>query len=159
MNDDVSDKDKARAEKKLARQAAFAEKFERTRHRRLLMETAPNPSPHMDYVVTLRTELVLPLQNQPLELILRYIPDKTIMHPDAVDRYLVQVKREHWDSIEEVASAITEDFKNEIIARWARLTIRGKAILGGIEGEHTIIAEETQPGWNDKGMLNRIGLD
>lgn len=149
----------AKAERKAARAKAFADRFERTRHRRLNIEATDNPSPHLDYVITLRTEITLRNQNSPVKLVIRYVPDKHIMSPEGMESYMANLRADSgWDSLESVATAISDDFKNELLTRWCHVVVKGELIIDGIVGEHSIFSEDRLPGWDNEKLLSRLDL-
>lgn len=137
----------------------FTERFERTRQRRNLIQHADNPSSHVDYVITLRTELTLANQNTPVRVVIRYVPDKHIMTPAAMETYMRHVRQEGWDTLEDLATTIADDFKNELLTRWCHVLIKGDLIIDGIVGEHSIFSEDRQPGWENEKLLSRLDLE
>ena len=137
----------------------FAERFEKTRKRRETIKTRVNPSSDADYVITLRTEMTLLQQNSPIRVTIRYVPDKKIMTPGTIEAYFNHLKSENWETLEDLATTITSDFKNELLTRWCNITIRSTLIIDGVVGEHNIFAEDRAPNWDNDRLLSRLDLD
>jgi 7-cyano-7-deazaguanine reductase len=97
---------------------------------------------------------------RPVAVELRYVPDRLILRPVALGRYLEAMGGESWESLEALATAVLEDLNNETVARWLqvelRLTAGGKAGEEGALADHAVLLEERQPKWDNPTLLSRL---
>jgi 7-cyano-7-deazaguanine reductase len=123
--------------------------------RREILQPVVNPGGGRDYVVTLREPLVLEGQGGLMQVTLRYVPDRQLLEPANFTTYLGRLAPVPWDTLEAAAVAILDDIANELVPRWAQVTLRGTA-PGEAPSSHEISLEESQPGWRNDDLLYRL---
>lgn len=114
--------------------------------------SSSNPYRHKNYCVTISQETSLNGQN--FSLTLRYIPDKMLLEHESVVAYLKSAIAHRQDHIETLAHDILEDIMNLIIPRWLEVTL--KQISNKAGQQISITIEESQPNWDDNGLLGRL---
>ena len=123
--------------------------------RREILQPVANPGGGRDYVVTLRERLVLENQGGAMQVTLRYVPDRQLLEPANFTTYLAGLAPIPWETLEAAAVAILDDVANELVPRWAQVTLRGTA-PGEAPSSHEISLEESQPGWRNDDLLYRL---
>jgi 7-cyano-7-deazaguanine reductase len=118
--------------------------------RRELLKPVTNPGGARDYVITLWAERLL-LAPAGTTAVLRYVPDRLILEPANFETYALEIGKITWESLEAVAVAILDDIANELVPRWAQVTLRAKSPNG-----HEIAIEESQPGWRNEDLIYRL---
>ena len=124
--------------------------------RRGHLSVRPNPSPGLDYVVTLEGRFRARGQAAEIALGLRYVPDRLILAGAAVEAYLGALGGASWSSLEAIAGAALEDLNNELVARWVHLTLCVEHGAGTRHQSHRVTFEDHQPGWDNPGLLARL---
>jgi len=121
--------------------------------RRRAIAAQPNPERALDYLVTLRGELALP--DGAATVRLRYVPDRLILPPPALNTYITALAGQQPAGLEAAGAAMLRDIGNEVVPRWlqVRLTRRMPTT-----GRHVVVLEESQPGWENPGLLARLGF-
>lgn len=133
---------------------AFAEdRFAAPAGRREQLTTAPSPTPHHDYVVTFAGRVDRALPGRPLDLRLRYVPDRRTVDRVALERYLDGLGDHAWPSLEAIAAAIVDDVNNEAVPRWVSVTLSDAS---GAAAHHAVLFEDRQPGWDNPALLARL---
>ncbi|MEX0693142.1 MAG: hypothetical protein WD075_01735 [Rhodospirillales bacterium] len=116
------------------------------RQRRSILETRPAPLPHHDAVVILESACM------DANLRLRYVPDRDILNPDSLARYVDALAQMPFASFEETAQLILEDITDQVIPSWLEVTLsRHDAQM-----RHEVRIEDRQPNWKDRGLLARL---
>lgn len=123
--------------------------------RRSRLVTMTNPNPRHDYVVTLSGELRLPALAVSISATLRYVPDGSVLQPNALGAYLTAIEGNSWQTLEDVATAVLTDVNNEIIPRWVHIHLSATGADG--HGRHDIDVEDRQPNWENAGLIARLG--
>lgn len=116
------------------------------RQRRDLLVTTPAPQPRHDAVVILENGF------RDVHLRLRYVPDRDVLLPDSLGNYLVAIGAMDFSSFESTAQTILEDINDQVIPSWLEVTLRKRT--GEIH--HEVRIEDRQPGWKDRGLLDRL---
>ena len=116
------------------------------RVRRALLQTAAAPQPRHDAVVI--------LENDGLGAVLRlrYVPDRDVLVPDSLVQYVRTLAEMTFNSFEETAQTILEDINDQVIPSWVEVTLR--QTRDGMH--HEVRIEDRQPGWHDRGLLDRL---
>jgi 7-cyano-7-deazaguanine reductase len=118
--------------------------------RRELLKPSANPGGARDYMITLRVGQ-LHIRPDGASVVLRYVPDRLILEPPDFEAYTLEIGKLEWDSVEAVAVAILDDIANQLVPRWAQVTLRAKGPSG-----HEIAIEESQPGWRNEDLIYRL---
>lgn len=124
--------------------------------RRDILQPLANPGSGRDYVVTLRGKLDLNGRQGPLSVIVRYVPDRSVLEPANFDGYLAAIGPQAWETLESIAVAISDDISNQLIPRWSQATLREHDPSSGAACGHDICIEEHQPGWHNEDLLYRL---
>jgi 7-cyano-7-deazaguanine reductase len=85
--------------------------------RREILEPTANPGSAGDYVITLRASIARAEGTAAASVVLRYVPERQILTPANFERYIGEVGRLAWESLEAVAVAILDDVANELVPR------------------------------------------
>jgi hypothetical protein len=124
--------------------------------RRETLHPISNPGGGRDYVITLRATIGRSRdENNTIDIILRYVPDRMILQPENFREYLDYINSLEWKTLEATAVAILDDIGNELVTRWAQVTLR-HANNTQTAAEHDIIVEDIQPGWRNDDLLYRL---
>ena len=130
--------------------------------RRTALAVLDNPSPELDYVVTLNAVAMLQGLPDSVRLRIRYVPDQLILDPGSLDRYIEALRNQSWSSLEETGAAILTDLGNELVARWTEVmleTRRTGTNQGTLaENHHVLLLTDHQPDWNNPALLKRLPL-
>lgn len=130
-----------------------------TTERRSLLSTGANPDSRVDYVARLGGHADIADGTGRLEVDLRYVPDKAILAPEALGRYLGALGAGTWSSVEEIATAVLDDINNEVVPRWVRVTVvRGDKVHPAID-HHSVTLEDRQPKWDNPAIVARARRD
>lgn len=116
------------------------------RDRRQLLATTDAPQPRHDAVVVLENDCM------GATLRLRYVPDRDVLMPESLDTYLGAVAKSSFASLEETAQTILEDINDQVIPSWLEITLTRH----GTQTRHEVRIEDRQPGWQDRGLLDRL---
>ncbi|GEO82263.1 hypothetical protein [Pararhodospirillum oryzae] len=113
--------------------------------RRTALEGRPNPALRRDFLVVLEGHGPLLEPGGPPPVVeLAYVPDRVVLDPGAFRRYLHGLGRWRWPGPEDMALAVIEDVGNELVPRWARVSVR----MEGADGApHRVMIEDHQPLW------------
>ena len=114
--------------------------------RRSHLQTADNPEPRLDYIVTLEGSIGSNL------LRLRYVPDRQILLPASLSDYLAGFDAAGLQ-LEGIAAMILHDLNNELVARWVQVSVSQSDLSGPA---HTVSIEDRQPKWDNPGLLARL---
>lgn len=130
------------------------------RSRRALLDTFPNPSGRLDYVVTLSGMLArsdgTTVPHLPAAMTLRYIPDRLVLDPDCLPRYLDEISSTDWDSVEAMAITLLDDLNNELVPRWINVAVRRHPDATEPLEHHEVVVEDRQPRWENRRLLDRM---
>jgi NADPH-dependent 7-cyano-7-deazaguanine reductase QueF len=116
--------------------------------RRDYVTTIDNPNTRIDYVVSLSG-----VMTDLCRVEVRYIPDASILTPDALATYLHTLANLTWTHLEEIAASIVSDLNNELVPRWVQITVAGT----NDAFTHRVTLEDRQPRWDNPVLLSRIG--
>ncbi|MEQ8318629.1 MAG: hypothetical protein RH946_00080 [Rhodospirillales bacterium] len=116
------------------------------RIRREILETLPAPQPRHDAVVVLESDCM------GAKLRLRYVPDRDVLVPESLSRYVEALARLPFTSFEETAQTILEDINDQVIPSWLEVMLT----RNGPEMRHEVRIEDRQPNWQDRGLLGRL---
>ena len=127
--------------------------------RRDLMETQPNPDPSHDYLSTLSCQTT-PTRAAPLQLQIRYVPDRLIVTQAALDHYLSAFNGLPIETAEHAALTLLEDVNDVLIPRWIEISVT--VLHSSPEGNHlpfshAVTVEDRQPGWDNSRLIARLG--
>ncbi len=128
--------------------------------RRARLVHRANPHSRLDYLVTLRGTIhpadasCLAGEADRAAALLRYVPDRDVLAPDALDDYFADLGARPWDSLEALATTFLEDVNNELVPRWVMVTLSTPA--GPYDDGHSVTIEDRQPRWNNQVLLNRL---
>ena len=117
-----------------------------------MIQTAPNPDPAYDYVVTLEGQIGT-VSHSETGLIVRYVPDRLVIDHESFMVYAREIGERNWPNLESLAVAIIEDINNELVPRWVRVWINGRA---GDHARHQAVIEDRQPQWKNEELLNGL---
>jgi NADPH-dependent 7-cyano-7-deazaguanine reductase QueF len=93
---------------------------------------------------------------KPTHLSIQYVPDRTIVDPDAFGHYLEALAGLEWESLEALATAVLGDFSDQLVGRWIRVVaIAPEGAYPGV-GSHEVVIEDRQPDWDNPSLLSRI---
>jgi 7-cyano-7-deazaguanine reductase len=116
------------------------------RQRRDLLITTPAPQPRHDAVVILENGF------GDIHLRLRYVPDRDVLLPDSFGNYVDAIGALDFSSFEATAQTILEDINDQVIPSWLEVTLRQSTR----DTHHEVRIEDRQPGWKDRGLLDRL---
>jgi len=120
--------------------------------RRALLRTASRPgSQGLDYVVSLGGG-VTHADAMPLSIVLRYVPDRSIVAPPSFAAYLKALGNARLDSVEAVGVAILEDIGNEVVPRWVQVLVAADSE----DPQYAVLLEDRQPKWDNRPLLSRL---
>ena len=122
--------------------------------RRELLRVEAKPRQELDYAIQLTRELprfVLTGERgiSPI-LTLRYVPDREILVPEALEPYLGALAADPFSSTAELATALFDDCVDRLVARWLGLR------LALADGAESIFLEDRQPDWDNRSLLARL---
>jgi len=124
--------------------------------RRNLLSNSPNPESKLDYVVTLRGRIGTTQEARQATVQLRYVPDKYIVEDIVFRQYLDALADADWNSFEELAALILHDLNNEVVARWAQVSVARISTTEDPERLHAVTIEDRQPHWDNPALLSRL---
>jgi len=131
-------------------------------NRRKTLKLLNNPSPELDYVVTLKAMAMLQGLPEAVRLQIRYVPDQLSLDPGSLDTYIEVLREQEWSSLEEVGAALLTDLGNELVARWTEVfleTRRTGTNQGTLaENHHLLLLTDQQPKWSNPDLLARLPL-
>lgn len=126
--------------------------------RRVLLICDRNPDIKLDYVISITGQVENPDGVISSAIHLRYVPDKLILKPGSFGRYLDALGTLKSETLEERAAAILNDVNNELVSRWLQLSISGPDQLHHGITRHEVMLEDSQPNWDNVGLLSRLKL-
>ncbi len=124
--------------------------------RRALLQSLNNPDISLDYVSHFSGHINLDRCVFEHTVDLYYVPDKLIILPNSLERYLEAIGDAQWDTLELLTTSILEDIQNEIVPRWVRIRITEKTSDFRVLREHSTSAEDAQPGWENDELVARL---
>jgi hypothetical protein len=124
--------------------------------RRETLRPIANPGGGRDYVITLRGTLGRSHDAGAICIILRYVPDRIILEPENFSEYLDYIDSLNWETLEAITVAIVDDIGNQLVTRWAQVTLRHTTGNTQTTTDHDIIVEDIQPGWRNDDLLYRL---
>lgn len=107
--------------------------------RRNCLTTQANPREDLDYKITVTRRMDTSVGALDLEL--STIPDRWVLAPDALDRWIDHVAQVQWIGLGDLAGALLDDINNEMVPRWARVALTTK------DGEQSLVVSDQQPQW------------
>ncbi len=122
-------------------------------NRRNILLTIGNPDARLDYVASIEGVLHVPDGNVEADVMLRYIPDRSILEPSSFSNYLEAIGAMSWGSLEQAAVTILNDISNQLVARWTQVSV-SETKAGAVV--HTVLVEDRQPKWNNQELLSRL---
>ena len=126
--------------------------------RRALIICDRNPDIKLDYVVSITGHMANPGLGGSSAIHLHYVPDRVILKPASFGRYLDALGTMKWGTLEEAAAVILNDVNNQLVTRWLQLSISApNQVHHGID-RHKVIFEDSQPNWNNTGLISRLKL-
>ena len=125
--------------------------------RRSLLESQTNPDQTRDYVITLSGGMTNKSSDtRRYDHHIQYVPDRTILVPESLNRYLMELNKQDGISLEEITTAILSDLQNQIVPRWVQVAIKMDIQSLDHIVLHQAIVEDAQPGWQNDELLNRL---
>ena len=122
--------------------------------RRRVLVTRSNPGAHLDYVVSL--DGTVTGEGLQAAVRIRYVPDKLVLEPTSLGAYLDALGTMTWESLEQAAVAILEDFSNEVVARWVQVAVSAPGAMAPGIDNHGVLLEDRQPRWDNAALLSRL---
>jgi len=126
------------------------------RDRRHLVRTVANPDPGSDYVARFEIETTPSFALGPLKFIARYVPDKLLLEPSCLRDYFHELTQPEWPTLEALALAMLDDFRNEVIPRWIEIVVSPSESSLEI-ARHSVLVKDRQPQWDNPNLLARLG--
>ena len=122
--------------------------------RRDLLRVEAKPRQELDYAIQLTRKLPRIVLTREREispiLTLRYVPDREILLPEALEPYLGALAATPFSSTAELATALFDDCVDRLVARWLGLH------LALADGAESIFLEDRQPDWDNPSLLARL---
>ncbi len=122
--------------------------------RRGLLRVEAKPRQELDYAIQLTRKLPRIVLTREREispiLTLRYVPDREILLPEALEPYLGALAATPFSSTAELATALFDDCVDRLVARWLGLH------LALADGAESIFLEDRQPDWDNPSLLARL---
>ncbi len=122
------------------------QKNQTVRQRRDILTSTPAPVPHHDVVVILECACMR------ANLRIRYVPDRDILTPESLTRYVEALAQMTFASHEETAQLILEDITDQVIPSWLEVTLSQH----DTHMRHEVRIEDRQPNWKDRGLIDRL---
>jgi len=126
--------------------------------RRTLIQVTSNPNLNLDYVTGFEGRIGAPAYENPVEIVLRYVPDRLILEVVSFETYLKTIEQNSWDSLEEMAVTVLDDIRNELVARWVQVIVKTRPHAHAHLQRHTITLEDYQPNWDNEELLSHLPL-
>ncbi len=124
--------------------------------RRNLLNTSATPETRRDFIVVLRTRFTWPDESSGVSVRVRYIPDRQLLSIQSLETYLAALAEEAFRSLEAVATVVLDDINNEIVPRWAQITMSTIPQDSATVPGHEVIVEDRQPNWDNPELLSRF---
>lgn len=124
--------------------------------RRSLLEFQSNPDQTRDYVITLSGSMTNNSPDIRYDHNIQYVPDRTILVPESLNRYLMELNKRDGISLEEITTTILSDLQNQIVPRWVQVAIKMDIQSLDHIALHQATVEDAQPGWHNDELLNRL---
>ncbi len=122
--------------------------------RRALLSTQNNPDPDRDYLVHLELTFELSRSDLPsVRLQLHYVPDRLVLLPDSLNNYFKALAGTNWETMESLGAELITDLANELVPRWIQVELTH--MRQGV-GEHRVVLDDRQPGWDNPIFLGRL---
>ena len=116
-----------------------------------------NPDSRLDYIVEIKGQVAAPGgTGQPVAVVLRYVPDRLVVQPASVGRYLKIVESLALSSLESNAAMILNDIRNELVPRWIQVSLSFPSTLHPGIHSHAVMLEDRQPSWDNAALLARL---
>ena len=126
--------------------------FEAAKLRREHLRVARNPRPGLEFIVTLEGRMTVAAFGAPVEVGLRYIPERDIVAPGALGDYLEALSAHPWPSLEDLGQILLGDINSELVPRWAQVKLSGR-----VDGQlHSVVLEDRQPKWDNPKLMSRL---
>ena len=122
--------------------------------RRAYLSAHPNSDRKLDYIVTLAGHL--PNSGGGRDIVLRYVPDRDVLESQAFGDYLEALSKMTWGTPEDLAVTILSDISNEIVSRWAQVSLSMPELQHHAVKTHSVVIEDRQPGWDNPSLLARL---
>lgn len=87
-----------------------------------------------------------------IDILIRYVPDRLICDTVGMPEYFTKIASRIWDGAEDLANAIADEFSNELIPRWIRVSLT--LSVDGIQ--QSVLVSDKQPLWDNPSLLQRI---
>jgi len=126
--------------------------------RRTLLNVSPNPNLNLDYVTGFEGRIGAPAFEHPADVILRYVPDRSILEAASYEAYLETIEQGSWGSLEEMAVTLLDDIRNELVARWVQVIVKHQPQGLSHLQRQAITLEDYQPNWDNEELLSHLPL-
>ncbi|SDE32890.1 hypothetical protein [Rhodospira trueperi] len=119
--------------------------------RRAALAVQANPAERLDYRITL-SRPVRVVGAGALSATVDYVPDRVVLVPASLTRYLTGLEGLPWPGPEALGAAILDDINNEAVPRWLRVTVSTRS--GPADSDeavalwHAVVLEDRQPHWH-----------
>ncbi len=123
--------------------------------RRSHLSATPNPEKKLDYIVNLQGHPPR-CAGRTCALILRYVPDRSVLDAQAFGTYLDAIALIPWDTPEDLAVTVLGDINDKIIPRWIQVRLELADPHHPCVDAHAVILEDRQPGWDNPDLLARL---
>lgn len=124
--------------------------------RRKLLDTKPNPNPNFDYVSVFEVTLGQQVLGSEVEVVIRYVPDRLILTNSSFDTYLNAFGQTTWGSLEDIAVAVLDDIRNELVTRWLQVSLTLTPTGAEHLRRHGVMLLDYQPNWDNEELLSRL---
>lgn len=118
--------------------------------RRAALTVGASPRPDIDYLIGFDHPLdAISVAGTagPVNLNLRYVPDRDILPGAAWTGYADSLAGQPWPDLESLATTAFDDLINELVPRWLCLKVSA--------GGHIVVLQDQQPNWQNPGLLAR----
>ncbi len=120
--------------------------------RRETLAAAPNPASGRDYVVTLSARL----GGAGHLLTLRYVPDGAVLEAAGFAAWIAALDALDGYTPEALVNAALDDVSNELLPRWAQVSLSAGREGASHDASHDVVAEDRQPNWSNRALLSGI---
>ena len=112
---------------------------------RQLLATTPAPLASHAVATTFTAKL------GDVNLRLQYVPDRVLLTGAGFEAYVAARAATPSDSLEALTALIADDVANELVPKWARVTLTRTGAV-----TQSVVAEDRQPGWNHPTLLSGL---